>query len=49
MTIEIAHYGFLLDTAWCYVALSWQLLTTATIIAAATYAYRLWRKSQKKM
>ena len=43
MTIEIAHYGFVLDTRFCYIALSWELLTTATILAAAVYAYKLWR------
>ena len=43
MTIEIAHYGFVLDTSFCYIALSWGLLTTATILAAAAYAYKLWR------
>ena len=46
MTIEIAHYGFVLDTKYCYVALSWELL----IVSAAAYVgYRLLRKSQKKI
>jgi len=27
MTIELDDYGFMLDTEWCYVALSWQLLS----------------------
>ena len=43
MNIEINHYGFCVDSAWCYIALSWQFLTTATIISAAVYAYKLWR------
>ena len=43
MTIELGHYGFELDTAWCYIALSWELLTVATILTASIYAYKLWR------
>ena len=43
MNIEINHYGFCLDSNWCYIALSWELLTIATILTAATYAYKLWR------
>ena len=43
MTIEIAHYGLVIDSSFCYIALSWGLLTTATILAAAVYAYKLWR------
>ena len=44
MKIEIAHYGLLVDSNFCYIALSWGLLTTATILAAALYAFKLWKK-----
>lgn len=44
MTIEIGHYGFELDTEWCYIALSWELLTAATILAATLYAYKLYKR-----
>jgi len=30
-TIEIDTYGFMLDTEWCYVALSWQLITLSVL------------------
>ena len=43
MTIELAHYGLVVDSNFCYIALSWELLTIATILAAAVYAYKLWR------
>jgi hypothetical protein len=26
MTIELGHYGFMLDTHYCYVAISWELI-----------------------
>jgi hypothetical protein len=32
-TIEIDTYGFMLDTEWCYVALSWQLITLSVLCA----------------
>ena len=43
MNIELAKYGLVVDSAWCYIALSWKLLTAITILSAATYAYKLWR------
>ena len=52
MTIELNGYGFCLDTNWCYIALSWQVLALAitSVIAYKSYkAYnkreKLWRKS----
>jgi hypothetical protein len=30
-TIEIDTYGFMLDTEWCYIALSWQLITLSVV------------------
>ena len=41
MTIELDHYGFMLDTEWCYVALSWQLLATATLLLIGYKFYKV--------
>jgi len=30
-TIELGEYGFMLDTAWCYVAISWELLALSVV------------------
>lgn len=30
-TIELGRYGFMLDTEWCYIALSWQLITVSVL------------------
>ena len=43
MTIELDNYGFMLDTEWAYVALSWQLLMTAGVIFAGYKAYKKWK------
>jgi hypothetical protein len=45
MTIELDQYGFMLDTEWCYVALSWQLL----IISALFFAgYKIYKRKKNK-
>ena len=45
MTIELDQYGFMLDTEWCYIALSWQLLITSALLAVAYKIYkRKWAK-----
>jgi len=44
MTIEIDTYGFMLDTEWAYVALSWQLLITSALLGIAYKAYRIYLK-----
>ena len=31
MTIELGHYGFMLDTEWCYIALSWELIALSVV------------------
>jgi hypothetical protein len=31
MTIELGHYGFMLDTEWCYIAISWELLALSVV------------------
>ena len=40
-TIEIDTYGFMLDTEWCYVALSWQLIALSVIGAIIYKLYRV--------
>jgi hypothetical protein len=40
MTIEIDTYGFMLDTEWAYVALSWQLLITSALLITAYKIYK---------
>ena len=42
MTIELDTYGFMLDTEWAYVALSWELLITAGVIATAYLLFKKW-------
>jgi len=41
MTIELNNYGFTVDSNWCYVALSWQLLIAATL---SIVAFKLYKK-----
>ena len=45
LTIELGRYGFMLDTKYCYIALSWELLATAALVIVS---YKLWRKSRNK-
>ena len=30
-TIELGRYGFMFDTAWCYVAISWKLIALSVV------------------
>jgi hypothetical protein len=39
-TIELGRYGFMLDTEWCYIALSWQLIITSAIVLIAYKGYK---------
>ncbi len=32
-TIELGRYGFMLDTEWCYIAISWQLIGLSVLSA----------------
>jgi hypothetical protein len=45
MTIELDQYGFMLDTEWCYVALSWQLLIASALIFAG---YKIYKRKKNK-
>jgi len=42
MTIELDTYGFMFDTEWAYIALSWELLITSAVIATAYLAFKKW-------
>jgi hypothetical protein len=44
-TIELGRYGFMLDTEWCYIALSWQLLIASAIVLIA---YKIYKRTRKK-
>jgi hypothetical protein len=44
-TIEIDSYGFMLDTNWCYLALSWQMIAIATTLLIA---YKIYKRKKNK-
>ena len=41
MTIELGQYGFMFDTEWAYVSLSWQLLATTTLLLIGYKFYKV--------
>ena len=43
MTIEFNDYGIEIDSAWTYIALSWQILLTASILFVGYKFYKNWR------
>jgi hypothetical protein len=44
-TIELGRYGFMLDTEWAYVSISWPLI----IISAIAYAgYKFYKRKKNK-
>jgi hypothetical protein len=44
-TIELGRYGFMFDTNWCYVALSWELIG----LSVASYIiYRVIKRKKNK-
>jgi hypothetical protein len=45
MTLELNDYGLELDTNWCYVALSWQILAITTLAVVAYKVYK-WKKNK---
>jgi len=44
-TIELGRYGFMLDTEWAYVSLSWELLTISALL---TIAYKIYKRKKNK-
>jgi hypothetical protein len=45
MTIELDDYGFMLDTEWAYVALTWELLITTALLITA---YKIYKRKKNK-
>jgi hypothetical protein len=45
MTIELDGYGFMLDTEWAYVALTWELLITTALLITA---YKIYKRKKNK-
>jgi hypothetical protein len=46
-TIELGRYGFMIDTEWAYVSLSWELLTTALVILVGIKVYNKIKKDKQ--
>ena len=46
MTIEFNHYGICLDSNWTYIALSWQILLTASVLFVG---YKFYKKRFAKI
>jgi len=44
-TIELGRYGFMLDTEWAYVSLSWELLILS---AVGVTIYKLIKRKKNK-
>ena len=42
--IEVDSYGISLDSAWIYLALSWQIITTAALIVIGYKVYKRFYK-----
>ena len=42
MNIELNTYGFMIDTDFCYIALSWGLIITLSVLGVTLYAYKKW-------
>ena len=45
-TIELGRYGFMLDTAWIYVALSWEMIVLS-VVGAIVYKVIKRKKREK--
>jgi hypothetical protein len=39
LTIELGRYGFMIDTQWAYVSLSWELLIASAFILVGVKVY----------
>lgn len=48
MTIEFGHYGFMLDTKYCYIALSWEILVAGVLVGIIYKAYKNYAKKAGK-
>jgi hypothetical protein len=47
-TLELGRYGIMLDTDWCYIALSWELLVTGLAIFAGIKIYNKIKNKKKE-
>jgi hypothetical protein len=45
MAIELGDYGFMFDTDWAYVAISWQLLIIGAVSLVAYKVYK-WKRGK---
>ena len=44
--IELSHYGFMFDTDWCYVSISWELIALS-VVGAIVYKVIKRKKREK--
>jgi hypothetical protein len=49
MTIDLDRHGFVLDSAWCYIALSWPFIITAAVVSTVVWYYRRWKAEKQWM
>ena len=42
MNMEINSYGWMIDTSFLYIALSWGFIVTMSVLGATLWAYKKW-------
>jgi hypothetical protein len=48
MTIELDTYGFMLETRYAYISLTWEILVVTTLVAIIFKAYKNYSKKSGK-
>lgn len=48
MTIEFGQYGFMLETHYAYISLSWEMIVAGTLVAIIGKAYKNYAKKAGK-
>jgi len=48
MTIELGTYGFMLETHYAYISLSWEMIVAGTLVAIIAKAYKNYSKKAGK-
>lgn len=43
LTIEVGEYGFMFNSAWLFVEVSWELLILAVLVIAGRKAWKKWK------
>ena len=43
LTIELGEYGFMFNSAWLFVEVSWELLLLAVLVIVGRKAWKVWR------